>query len=127
MLDGLPGIATNLLAARLKALEGDGIIRRTLPESGSRGISYELMRPSAVSTTLAIVVDDETVRITRDSRGLSVNMGARVGADVTVAGLPDAIMGLLGGFASVHDRELQGLQVHGSKTALRRVLARADF
>ena len=38
LLGGLPGIGTNLLAGRLKALEGEGIVRRsTLPPPSVRG------------------------------------------------------------------------------------------
>lgn len=42
LLDGLPGIGTNLLAARLKDLEGHGLVRRTTlpPPAGAR--VYEL-------------------------------------------------------------------------------------
>src|ERR687886_123195 len=42
LLEGLPGIGTNLLAARLKNLEGFGILRRTTlpPPAGSK--VYEL-------------------------------------------------------------------------------------
>ncbi|MDP9410010.1 MAG: winged helix-turn-helix transcriptional regulator [Actinomycetota bacterium] len=42
LLAGLPGIGTNLLTGRLKALEEDGIVRRTVlpPPAGSR--VYEL-------------------------------------------------------------------------------------
>ena len=37
LLDGLPGVGTNLLAARLKELEGEGLLRRTTlpPPAGS--------------------------------------------------------------------------------------------
>ena len=42
LLEGLPGIATNLLAARLKTLEGEGIVRRaTLPPPAGSNV-YEL-------------------------------------------------------------------------------------
>jgi len=42
LLGGLPGIGTNLLAARLKALEGHGVVRRaTLPPPAGSGV-YEL-------------------------------------------------------------------------------------
>jgi len=42
LLEGLPGIGTNLLAARLKMLEGEGIVRRAMlpPPAGSN--VYEL-------------------------------------------------------------------------------------
>jgi DNA-binding HxlR family transcriptional regulator len=42
LLEGLPGIGTNLLAAKLKALEGEGIVRRaTLPPPAGSNV-YEL-------------------------------------------------------------------------------------
>ncbi|CAA9417149.1 Transcriptional regulator, HxlR family [uncultured Rubrobacteraceae bacterium] len=42
LLGGLPGIGTNLLAGRLKALEGEGIVRRaTLPPPAGSSV-YEL-------------------------------------------------------------------------------------
>ena len=42
LLEGLPGIGTNLLAARLKALEGEGLVRRaTLPPPAGSNV-YEL-------------------------------------------------------------------------------------
>ena len=42
LLEGLPGIGTNLLTARLKALEGEGIVRRgTLPPPAGSNV-YEL-------------------------------------------------------------------------------------
>lgn len=42
LLDGLPGIGTNLLAARLKVLEREGIVRRrTLPPPAGSSV-YEL-------------------------------------------------------------------------------------
>src|SRR5215211_4455640 len=42
LLGGLPGIGTNLLAARLKKLEGEGIVRRgTLPPPAGSNV-YEL-------------------------------------------------------------------------------------
>lgn len=42
LLEGLPGIASNLLANRLKQLEADGLIIRELPTAGSRGVRYKL-------------------------------------------------------------------------------------
>jgi DNA-binding HxlR family transcriptional regulator/putative sterol carrier protein len=42
LLEGLPGIGTNLLASRLKMLEGEGIVRRaTLPPPAGSSV-YEL-------------------------------------------------------------------------------------
>jgi len=44
LLEGLPGIGSNLLAGRLKALEGEGIVRRsTLPPPAGSNV-YELTR-----------------------------------------------------------------------------------
>ncbi|GLZ31982.1 transcriptional regulator [Lentzea sp. NBRC 105346] len=41
LLAGLPGIATNLLAARLRELEEAGVVQRTL-DTGSNGVVYVL-------------------------------------------------------------------------------------
>lgn len=40
--DGLPGVATNLLAQRLRKLESDGIVRRRFAEDGAAAVVYEL-------------------------------------------------------------------------------------
>lgn len=40
--DGLPGIATNLLAQRLRKLEADGIVRRRVTGKGASAVVYEL-------------------------------------------------------------------------------------
>lgn len=40
--DGLPGVATNLLAQRLRQLEADGLVRRRLADDGSATALYEL-------------------------------------------------------------------------------------
>jgi DNA-binding HxlR family transcriptional regulator len=41
LVDGLPGIATNLLADRLRDLEASGVVERRLAEKGS-GVEYAL-------------------------------------------------------------------------------------
>jgi DNA-binding HxlR family transcriptional regulator len=40
--DGLPGVATNLLAQRLRQLETDGLVQRRLADDGSAAVLYEL-------------------------------------------------------------------------------------
>lgn len=54
--DGLPGVATNLLAQRLRQLGQDGIVRRRLDEHGG-GVVYELTSLGAdlEETVLALV------------------------------------------------------------------------
>lgn len=42
LLDGLPGIGTNTLTARLKHLEESGVVRRRLMDPPGRGTVYEL-------------------------------------------------------------------------------------
>ncbi len=42
LVDGLPGIGTNTLTARLKHLEGAGVVRRRLVDPPGRGTVYEL-------------------------------------------------------------------------------------
>lgn len=45
--DGLPGVATNLLAQRLRKLESDGIVRRRLAKDGTTAVHYELTQLGA--------------------------------------------------------------------------------
>ena len=54
--NGLPGIATNLLAQRLRQMEQDGIVRRRLDDEGT-GVVYELTSLGAAleETVLALV------------------------------------------------------------------------
>jgi DNA-binding HxlR family transcriptional regulator len=42
LLENLPGMGTNLLAARLKDLEAQGLIERTILSEGSRNFAYSL-------------------------------------------------------------------------------------
>ena len=42
LADGMPGIGTNTLAARLRQLEADGVVRRTPVPLPERGTVYEL-------------------------------------------------------------------------------------
>jgi DNA-binding HxlR family transcriptional regulator/putative sterol carrier protein len=42
LLNGLPGIPSNVLTARLKELEQAGVVRRRLQERPARGVVYEL-------------------------------------------------------------------------------------
>jgi len=42
LLAGLPGMGTSLLSERLRALEEDGIVRRTVAARPSRSVLYEL-------------------------------------------------------------------------------------
>ena len=42
LADGMPGIGTNTLAARLKQLESAGVVQRTLLPLPDRGTAYEL-------------------------------------------------------------------------------------
>lgn len=42
LLDGLPGIPTNVLSARLKELEQSGVIERRIAPAPQRGVLYDL-------------------------------------------------------------------------------------
>jgi len=46
LLESLPGLTTNLLASRLKQLEGDGLVAKT-PLAGSRATAYQLTERGA--------------------------------------------------------------------------------
>ncbi|HEX4991950.1 MAG TPA: helix-turn-helix domain-containing protein [Rubrobacteraceae bacterium] len=55
LLEGLPGIGTNLLAARLKDLEGEGVLRRTTlppPQTADRLRMPSFGAPAAVYPVL---------------------------------------------------------------------------
>ncbi len=55
---GLPGVATNLLAQRLRQLEADGVVRRRLADDGSTAALYEL-------TPLGADLEDVVVALVR--------------------------------------------------------------
>src|ERR1700753_3255900 len=42
LIDGLPGIPTNVLSTRLKELEGSGIIQRQVAPAPQRGVVYAM-------------------------------------------------------------------------------------
>ena len=56
--DGLPGVATNLLAQRLRQLEAGGLVRRRLADDGSAAALYEL-------TPLGAALEDVVVALVR--------------------------------------------------------------
>ncbi len=56
--DGLPGVATNLLAQRLRQLEADGLVRRRLADDCSATALYEL-------TSLGADLEDVVVALVR--------------------------------------------------------------
>jgi DNA-binding HxlR family transcriptional regulator len=159
--DGLPGIATNLLADRLRELEADELVehdgeRYALTPRGAElePVLLELVRWGrplmargqgddefrgqwlhlALSALLHDVVvdhpvvvectvDDAVVTITSGPDGTTVTDGPAPRADVQLTGRPDAMLIL---FGRGRPNEAQsGVQVTGSRAALRRLLRAA--
>ena len=102
LLGGLPGIGTNLLTARLKALEGHGIVQRaTLPPPAGSNV-YEL-------TELGRSLEPVVVALSRWGARL---MGARRGAeDLRPAWAAVALRATLEPEAAVETREVYGFRI----------------
>ncbi len=106
---GLPGIGTNLLAARLKALEEDGIVRRTtLPPPAGTGV-YEL---TGVGRSL------EPVVVSLSRWGSMLMDDPREGDDVRPAWVVTALRSSLRPAAG-GDRETYELRIEGEVFHLR--------
>jgi DNA-binding HxlR family transcriptional regulator len=158
--DGLPGIATNLLADRLRQLEADGVVRHDagtgvyeLTEWGLelRPAVQALMRwavptmrsgrggdefrphwlPLAIGTifkdatvevptVVEVRVDGEPATIAAGADGVQVTLGTAAAPDAVVEGGADGVLGVLSG---VGPPDSLGVQVTGSKRALRRLVA----
>ncbi|CAA9401053.1 MAG: Transcriptional regulator, HxlR family [uncultured Rubrobacteraceae bacterium] len=68
LLGGLPGIGTNLLAARLKALEEHGVVRRgTLPPPAGSGV-YELTELGRSLETVVVALSRWGSRFVEEPR-----------------------------------------------------------
>jgi DNA-binding HxlR family transcriptional regulator len=164
--NGLPGIATNLLADRLRELEQAGVIAReeapppiattlfSLTERGEqlRPVLDDLMRwgiplmverrpedvvrshwlagalgimltdgqPERPPVTIELQIGDEPIAIeTRDGR-VETRVGAPPAPDVTVAGEPTPVLGLLLGLLDLSAAEAAGVDYQGAPEVLER-------
>lgn len=164
---GLPGIATNLLAARLRDLERAGVVKReeapppiattlfSLTERGEqlREVLNDLMRwgaplmterkpsdavrshwlagalgamltdrrPDEPPITIELQTGDEPIVIeTREGR-VETRLGAASDPDVTVAGEPTPILGLLLGPLDLARARAAGVDYQGPPEVLERI------
>ena len=165
--NGLPGIATNLLAERLRELEQAGVVQReeapppiattlfSLTERGhelkpvldalhqwgmplmgefgaedvvrSRWLASTLeallvdSRPSDPPVTIGVATGDEPMLIEADSGTVRATVGkAPERADMTVAGPPVPVMGLLLGGVPLDAAQSRGLTIGGRTSVLKR-------
>ena len=104
LLGGLPGIGTNLLAARLKALEGEGVVRRaTLPPPAGSSV-YEL-------TELGRSLGPVIAALSRWGSGLLG--GPREGDDLRPAWAATALQSVLEAGAVADPREIYEFRIDG--------------
>jgi DNA-binding HxlR family transcriptional regulator len=108
LLGGLPGIGTNLLAGRLKALEGEGIVcRSTLPPPAGSNV-YEL-------TALGRELEPVIVALSRWGAGLmdSPGEGDEVRAGWAAVALRSALVaGASGGRSGTYRFRIDGEEFH---------------
>src|ERR1700722_9770392 len=165
--NGLPGIATNLLADRLRELEEAGLVRReeapppvaatlfSLTEAGAGlepalraigewGLRYmteprqgdefrsqwfsfpvslflQDSEPAGPPVTIELRADGRPAVIEASGGTISTRLGSGAAPDLVLAGDPQLILGLLGGYVTLPDAVERGLQTEGDAAA---VLAR---
>jgi DNA-binding HxlR family transcriptional regulator len=165
--NGLPGIASNLLAERLRELEQAGVIARedapppiatTLFRLTPRGeqlrpvlddlarwglplmteqkpsdavrshwlaAAIELMltdrQPDAAPATLELRTGDQPITIELLHGAIQTNLGAADAPDMTIAGAPRPMMGLLLGLLPLADAKAQGISYQGDHALLNRI------
>jgi DNA-binding HxlR family transcriptional regulator len=165
--NGLPGIASNLLAERLRELEHAGVIAREdapppiattlfsltrrgeqlrpvlddlvrwgIPLMAEQGpddavrshwlaAALELMltdrQPDAAPATLELQTGDQPIRIEIRDGLIRTRLGQGESADVTLAGPPNLIMGLLLGLLDLADAQAKGITFQGDPAALDRI------
>ena len=165
--NGLPGIASNLLADRLRQLEHAGVVARedapppiatTLFRLTPRGeelrpvlehlsrwgipLMYEQKptdvvhsewlawalqsmlsdrKPDGPDVTLELRTGDQPIVIETHDGQIQIHLGPAERADVTLAGPPTPIMGLVLGLLQLADAEARGVSYEGDPTVLDRV------
>jgi DNA-binding HxlR family transcriptional regulator len=166
LLAGLPGIATNLLAERLRGLEADGVIRRlddgryalTPWGEGLHEAVYALGRwagplmarprgddhfqpswlrhmviarfegvdPQRRDLTVELRCGDEPMTLISAGGRVHVAHGRATSPDVTIAGPPDAAVGLLLGRIGRAEAESRGVTATGDLRKLGRLRPRGE-
>jgi DNA-binding HxlR family transcriptional regulator len=165
--NGLPGIATNLLAARLRELEQAGVVAREEapppiatalfsltprgqelrpaleeltrwglplmteqgPEDAVRShwlaFALELMltdrTPAVPPVTIALRTGDQPIVIEVNGGVVRTRLGAAESADLTLAGAPKPILGVLFGLIELADAQAVGITCEGETEILDRV------
>ena len=129
---GLPGIATNMLADRLREMEDAGIVRReaapppvatTLFQLTERGqelvpVLFALGRPPV---TIELRTGDQPIVVEATGGAIRTHPGGADDPDAIVTGEPDIVIGLLKGRLDLRDAKRRGLRVDGDAKALRRL------
>jgi DNA-binding HxlR family transcriptional regulator len=166
LLAGLPGIATNLLAERLRSLEADGVIHRrddgryalTPWGEGLHEAVYALGRwagplmarprgddhfqpswfrhmviarfegvdPRRGDLTVELRCGDEPLTLLSAGGRVHLAHGGATAPDVTIAGPPDAAVGLLLGRIGRAEAESSGVTAAGDLRKLRRLRPRGE-
>jgi DNA-binding HxlR family transcriptional regulator len=170
--DGLPGIASNLLAERLRELERADVIKREdapppvatalfrLTPRGEqlRPVLEDLVRwgvplmteqdpddavrshwlawalelmltdrqPDASPVTLEIRTGDQPIVVKTHDGAIHTHLGSAESPEVTLAGPPMPILGLLLGLLEFVDAKASGVSYQGDPSVLNRLGAHAD-
>jgi DNA-binding HxlR family transcriptional regulator len=165
--NGLPGIATNLLAERLRELERAGVIAREdapppiatalfrltprgeqlrpvlegltrwgvplmteqNPDDAVRshwlawalGLMLSDRQPDGSPFTIELRTGDEPIVLEAGSGEMRFQLGLADNPDVTLAGPPTPILGLLLGLHELAEAETQGVTYQGDPTVLARI------
>ena len=130
--DGLPGIATNLLADRLRDLGRWGVplMRASAPDDQFRGQWLRLpvrmfladREPQRPASTVEVRAADQTVVIHAAAGKVSMRLGADPNADAVLTASPPEILSLMSGAVTLRQAVKRGLQVEGSRAAVERIL-----
>src|ERR1700738_2173220 len=141
LLDGLPGIATNLLADRLRAMEDNGLVvkgdddRYGLTERGEglRDVVYAIgrwayplmgeMGPEDTRPELPVEVRSGGEAMTVRSGGgrVTAEWGPAPAPDLVLTGPPDTIISLFAQRINVDEAKTSGLAVTGDPRQLRKL------
>ncbi len=121
LIDGLPGIATNLLADRLRDLEASGVVERRLAGEGSV-VEYALTPWGAeLRQPIESLIRWSTPLMVRGPDGDSFRpewLALAVRAD------PASVLGLAAGALALSDARALGLvEIDGDESAVRTVFA----
>ncbi len=128
LVEGLPGVATNLLADRLRDLETAGVIERRLAEKGN-AVLYALTpwgaelrdRPAPRrSSTVGVAVDDQLFEVRATRSGIEVNPHDGGDLDAVVRADAAIVLGLAAGVLTLDDT-LGLIDLEGDEAAVRAI------